>query len=195
MYQKILKRIFDIVIALPLLILLIPFFIVISLMIKIEDHGPVFYNALRLGKNGVIFKMFKFRTMKVNAPDIRNEDGSTFNSELDPRLTRIGKLLRKSSLDEIPQLINVLIGNMSLVGPRPDLPEHYDLYTPLEKKKLLVLPGITGYNQALFRNSIPWKQRLQKDIYYVQNISFNFDIKIIIKTFSNVIMKKNVFGG
>lgn len=134
MYQKILKRIFDIVIALPLLILLIPFFIVISLMIKIEDHGPVFYNALRLGKNGVIFKMFKFRTMKVNAPDIRNEDGSTFNSELDPRLTRIGKLLRKSSLDEIPQLINVLIGNMSLVGPRPDLPEHYDLYTPLEKK-------------------------------------------------------------
>jgi undecaprenyl phosphate N,N'-diacetylbacillosamine 1-phosphate transferase len=193
MYRKFIKRLLDILIAITFCIFLIPFLLMAWLVIKMDDKGPIFYLGERLGKDGNVFKMYKLRTMKVKAQDIRNPDGSTFSSENDPRLTRIGKFLRKSSLDEVPQVINVLKGEMSFVGPRPDLPEHKEMYDFEEMKKLDVLPGITGYNQAYFRNSIIWKERLKNDVYYTKNISFLFDLKIIIKTFQGVILKKDIY--
>lgn len=193
MYRKAIKRILDIclsVIGLPFLLLGIIF---IAPMIFLDDPGPIFYNAERLGKNGKIFNMYKFRTMKVHAPDLRNEDGSTFNAKDDPRLTQAGRILRKTSLDEIPQLLNVLKGDMSLVGPRPDLPEHRTMYEGEEEKKLLVRPGITGFSQAYYRNSIPWKKRLENDVYYVKHMSFLLDVKIFFKTILSVFASKGVY--
>jgi lipopolysaccharide/colanic/teichoic acid biosynthesis glycosyltransferase len=193
LYQKYFKRILDLILA----ILALPFFIlilfVLAPLIWLEDKGAIFYNSQRLGKNGKIFKMYKFRSMKENAPDLRNEDGSTYNSEDDFRLTEIGKFIRKTSLDETPQILNVIKGDMSIIGPRPDLPEHQELYEGNEERKLNVKPGITGYNQAYFRNTIPWKERLQNDLYYIENISFVLDLKIIFKTIFIVLKSKNIF--
>ena len=194
MYRYFFKRFTDILISLILipLILIIIFFV--SIMIFIFDRGPIFYISERLGKNGKIFKMIKIRTMKVDSDDIRNEDGSTFNSENDPRVSNIGSFLRKSSIDELPQIFNVLIGNMSLIGPRPDLPDQIKLYTKNEKRKLNIKPGITGYNQAFFRNSISWKNRILNDIYYSENVSLRLDLKIFLKTIIVVLGKKNVYS-
>ena len=153
----------------------------------------MFYNANRLGKNGKIFKMYKFRTMKENCEDIRNEDGSTYNGRDDPRLTKIGKIIRKTSIDEMPQIINVLKGDMSFIGPRPDLPEHISKYEDKEKRKLEASPGITGYNQAYFRNSIEWKDRIKNDIYYIDNLSFKLDLKIFFKTLKTILKEENVY--
>lgn len=193
MYKRYFKRIFDILLSLIILPFWLIVLIIIGPIIYFEDKGNIFYNASRLGKNGKVFKMFKFRSMRMNAPDLRNDDGSTFNSEDDPRLTRIGKFIRKTSLDETPQLLNVLKGDMSIIGPRPDLPEHKKLYEGNEARKLEIRPGITGYNQAYFRNTVPWKQRIQHDIEYIDNITFTFDIKIVIKTVFSVFSQKNVF--
>ena len=137
--------------------------------------------------------MFKFRSMKLNAEDLRNADGSTYNSENDRRLTEIGKFIRKTSIDEIPQIINIIIGDMSIIGPRPDLPEHRELYIGNEVRKLEVRPGITGYNQAYYRNTIPWKDRIKNDIQYIDNISFWMDIRILLKTIYSVIKREHVY--
>lgn len=193
MYKRIVKRLFDIAVS----VVALPFFGVILLivapMIYLEDRGPIFYNAPRLGKEYKEFKMYKFRSMRVNAPDIKMSDGSTYNAPDDPRVTRVGNLLRKTSLDEVPQIINVLIGNMSLIGPRPDLKEEGDLYVDDEGRKLEVLPGITGYAQAYGRNSIPWKERLKLDVYYVDNISFILDVKIFFRTIAVVFKQEGIY--
>jgi undecaprenyl phosphate N,N'-diacetylbacillosamine 1-phosphate transferase len=131
--------------------------------------------------------------MKMNAPDIRNEDGSTFNSEDDPRLTKVGKFIRKASIDETPQILNILKGDMSFIGPRPDLPEDLKIYTDYQKQKLNVRPGITGYSQAFFRNSISQNEKFNNDVYYAKNISFVFDMKILLKTIKTVLKKENVY--
>lgn len=193
MYKNIIKRTLDIVISILLLPLFLLICLVVAPFIYIEDNGKIFYNAKRLGKNGKIFKMYKFRTMKMNSEDIRNKDGSTYNGEDDPRVTKIGKILRKTSIDEVPQILNVLKGDMSFIGPRPDLPEHIDVYTNEEKRKISIRPGITGYNQAYYRNSIEWKERIKNDIYYIDNISFIMDIKIIIKTIITVFKHEGVY--
>ena len=143
MYKYLIKRILDIILAILLLPFLFVTTILIAPLIYLEDGGSIFYNSKRLGKHGKVFIMYKFRTMKENARDIRNADGSTYNSIYDPRVTKIGKVLRRTSIDEIPQIINVLKGDMSFIGPRPDLPEHIMLYTNEEKRKLKVRPGIT----------------------------------------------------
>ena len=140
-----------------------------------------------------MFTMYKFRSMKVNAPDIRNDDGSTFNSEDDPRLTKIGKFARKTSLDETPQLLNIIKGDMSIIGPRPDLPEHQKLYEGNEQRKLEVRPGVTGYNQAYFRNTVPWKERIQNDIYYIDHLSWWLDVKVFFKTVVSVLRREDVY--
>lgn len=194
MYQKYFKRIFDLITSILFMPFLIVLIIVVSVIIKLEDKGPVFYLADRLGKNGNTYRMYKFRTMKVNAPDIRNEDGSTFNSNEDPRLLKSGKFFRKTSIDELPQFINVFLGNMSIIGPRPDLPEHILQYTELEKAKLKVVPGVTGYNQAYFRNSIEWSERKKNDVFYANNVSLMFDMKIFFKTIQTVLFRKNIFN-
>ncbi|NLZ48611.1 MAG: sugar transferase [Clostridiales bacterium] len=194
MYKKYVKRILDIMFS---LILLPPVLIVIficGIFIKLEDKGPIFYCGRRLGKDGKVFKMFKLRSMKVNAPDLRNKDGSTYNSENDPRLTRIGRFLRKTSLDELPQIFNVIKGEMSFIGPRPDLPEALNTYDEVERQKLNVRPGISGYSQAYFRNSIPSKEKLKNDVHYVNILSFALDVKIFSKTIINVLKRKSIYN-
>ena len=193
MYRNYFKRLFDLIfaaIAFPFWLIIL---IVIGPIIYFQDRGSIFYNAPRLGKDGKVFKMYKFRSMKMNAPDLRNEDGSTFNAEDDPRLTDIGKFIRKTSLDETPQLLNILKGDMSIIGPRPDLPEHMELYEGNEARKLEIRPGVTGFNQAYFRNTIPWKERIKNDIYYIDHLSMWMDIKVFFKTAASVLKRKDVF--
>lgn len=193
MYKKYIKRILGILFSL----IGLPFFLIILFvvapLIVIEDKGPIFYNAPRLGKNGKVYKMFKFRSMKVNAPDLRNEDGTTYNAEDDPRVTKIGKVLRKTSLDETPQLLNVLIGDMAFIGPRPDLIDALNEYRPGEEKKLTVLPGITGYSQANHRNLIDIHDRFAEDVYYAEHVSFSMDVKILFKTIKTVLFREGVY--
>lgn len=186
------KRTFDIVCS---AILMIPVGIVIgasSIFIRTEDKGPVFYMANRTGRYGKTFKMFKLRSMKVNAPDIRLADGSTYNGDDDPRVTNFGKFARKTSIDELPQVINILKGDMTFIGPRPDTPTGSAAYTDREKVILTVRPGVTGYNQAVNRNSVLTKEKLRNDIYYVEHLSLWFDIKIVFMTIATVLGHKNI---
>lgn len=192
MYRYGIKRFMDVVMSLLALPILLIVMIPVAILIKLEDKGPVFYNAPRLGKKMKEFKMYKFRSMKVNAPDIRNEDGSTFNAENDPRVTKIGRILRKTSIDELPQLLNVLKGDMSFVGPRPSPLGNKDLYPKEYFRKFEVRPGITGYNQAVLRNKSTMEQRVANDLFYVEKLSFLLDIKILFMTFASVIKSKNI---
>lgn len=197
MYEKCIKRILDIIFALMLMPVILPIIVICGMFIKFEDRGPVFYKGYRLGKDKKVFKMFKLRSMKVNAPDIRNEDGSTFNSDSDPRLTRIGRFLRKTSLDELPQIFNVIIGDMSFIGPRPDLAEQLEIYKLYNKdmSKFTVRPGITGYAQCNGRNKLLWDEKLKLDRYYIENCSFILDFKIIIKTIQEVFFSRGINSG
>lgn len=193
MYKNFFKRLIDFVIslmALPFVLLLCLF---VWIAIKLDDGGPLFHMASRIGKNGRIFKMFKFRSMIVNAPDLRMEDGSTYNAADDPRVTKVGRFLRRTSIDEIPQLLNVFIGDMALIGPRPDSAFYLDYYTQEERVILTVRPGISGWNQAINRNSVGTKEKLQADIYYVEHLSFGFDLKVIWLTIKTIFSHKNVY--
>lgn len=193
MYRKYIKRVVDLIFAMIALPFWFIILIIIGPIIYFQDKGSIFYNAPRLGKNGQIFKMYKFRSMKIDAPDIRNEDGSTFNSEDDSRLTKIGKFIRKTSIDETPQLLNIIKGDMSIIGPRPDLPEHRELYEGNEVRKLEIRPGVTGFNQAYYRNTVPWKEKIQHDIYYIDNLSLWLDIKVFFKTAVSVLKTKDIY--
>lgn len=193
MYKHFFKRLIDFFIALcaaPFVLIVCVF---VWIAIKCDDGGPLFHLASRIGRNGKIFKMFKFRSMIVNAPDLRMPDGSTYNSADDPRVTKVGKFLRRTSIDEIPQLLNVLIGDMALIGPRPDSANYLDKYTEEERQILTVRPGITGWNQAINRNSVLTKEKLQNDIYYVQHLDFLFDCKIIWLTIKSVLSHKDIY--
>lgn len=193
MYKNCVKRLLDFIISLLALPFVLLLCLIVLIAIKLDDGGPLFYMASRIGKNGRIFKMFKFRSMKVNAPDLRMEDGSTYNSADDPRVTKVGRFLRRTSLDEIPQLLNVFIGDMALIGPRPDSAFYLEHYTPEERVILTVRPGITGWNQAINRNSVGTKEKLQADIYYVEHLSFLFDIRVIWLTIKSVLSHKDVY--
>lgn len=193
MYQRVIKRIGDITFSIIILPIEIVIFIIFAPLIYFEDKGSVFYKAPRVGKKGKVFLMYKYRSMKVNAPDIRNQDGSTYNDFEDKRLTRVGKFIRRTSIDELPQFFNVLKGDMSIIGPRPDLPDALEMYTDKVKEKLKVKPGITGYNQAYYRNSIAMDKRWENDIYYANNISFIFDLKIFFKTMIRVLARKDIY--
>lgn len=195
MYKHIVKRILDILgalVLLPFVLLVIAF---LGPFIYFTDKGPVFYNAERLGYKCKKFKMFKLRSMYVNAPDLRNADGSTFNSDNDPRVTPIGRFMRKTSLDEFPQFLNVLLGDMSFVGPRPTLPGNAGKYAELKgdlKRRYDVKPGVTGYAQAYYRNSISKEEKFHWDAYYADNISLLLDIKIVFKTILSVVKRENI---
>lgn len=192
MYNNYFKRFFDLLFGIVLFPIISIFIFLMFIIVKLDDKGQVFYKSKRLGKDKKVFNIIKFRSMKVNAPDLRNEDGSTYNSNNDPRITNVGKFIRKTSIDELPQVINVIKGDMSFVGPRPDTVEALNIYEGNQVKKLDVRPGITGYNQAYFRNSISQKEKFQNDVYYVKNISFLFDIKIILKTIQSVLIRENI---
>lgn len=193
LYQLIIKRIIDIIICLVLLPFVIIILIPIAIAIKLDDNGPIFYHSNRIGVNFKEFKMLKFRSMKVDAPDIRNTDGSTFNSNSDSRVTRVGRFLRETSLDEIPQIFNIIKGNMSIIGPRPGDVESKSTYKNDEKDKLLIRPGITGYTQAYYRNNIGVRDKRLLDAYYAHNVSFLWDLRIFFKTISTVLKKENIY--
>ena len=194
MYKRFFKRLIDLLICLVGLPFFLLAFVIFAPIIYLTDKGPVFYNAQRLGVDGKPFKMYKFRSMMVNAPDIRNADGSTYNGEDDPRVTKIGRLMRKTSVDELPQFLNVLLGDMSLIGPRPDPLDDMLIYTERQKTKLTVRPGITGYNQAYYRNGVEQNEKFENDVFYAENISFWLDVKIFFKTIITILAKDNVYN-
>lgn len=195
MYKLFFKRVIDILIGLVAL----PFVLLVILccapFIYFTDRGPIFYNANRAGKDYKPFKMFKLRSMYVNSPDLKNPDGSTYNSDDDPRVTPIGRFMRKTSLDEFPQFLNILIGDMSFIGPRPKLCNPNIKLSEMDvvrQKSYSVKPGVTGYAQAYFRNSITNEEKFKWDGYYAENVSFWMDVKIIFQTFYSVIARKNI---
>ena len=195
MYRHLFKRFIDIVGSLILLPFVLFIIIILAPIIWLTDKGPVFYNAERAGKGYKPFKMLKLRSMYVNSPNLLNPDGSTFNSDNDPRVTPIGRFMRKTSLDEVPQFLNVLLGDMSFIGPRPKLynpNRSLESYDEIHKKSFSVRPGVTGYAQAFYRNSITLEEKYKWDAYYADHISFWLDIKVIWKTAISVLGRKNI---
>lgn len=193
MYNKFVKRFLDLLISILILPICAILYIIIGILIKIEDKGPIFYKGNRVGKDKKIFKMYKFRSMKVNSPNIMVND-STYNDRNDPRVTKIGKFIRETSLDEIPQILNVLKGEMSIIGPRPTIPELLPTYKPDEEDKMKVKPGITGYTQAYYRNGIIARKQRLIDVWYANNVKFSLDVKIFFKTISTIIKRKNIYS-
>lgn len=183
---KIFKRIVDVIISLFLLFLLSPIFITIVLFLYYKGYKRVFFRQRRPGQYGKIFKIIKFRTMQ----DLVDEKGIDLPDAF--RITKIGNFLRSSSLDEIPQLFNVLRGDMSIVGPRPLLPEYINLYNDRQKKRHEVKPGITGWSQINGRNAINWKQKLELDAWYVEHMGIRLDLKILLRTFFIVFEGKGI---
>lgn len=195
MYQHFFKRLFDIIGSLIILPFVLLEIIFLAPIIWLIDRGPVFYNATRAGKGYKPYKMFKLRSMYVNSPDLKNPDGSTYNSDDDPRVTPIGKIMRKTSLDEFPQFLNILLGDMSFVGPRPKLWKEGKQLCEMDEnhqKSYSVKPGVTGYAQAYFRNSITQEEKFKWDAYYADNVTMWMDIKILFQTVWSVIARKNI---
>ena len=191
------KRLFDIVAATCGIVILSPLMIIIAVLIKGEDHGPIFYKQVRVGKNGKTFKMYKFRSMFVNADKVLDKlkeqndvDGPMFKMKDDPRVTKIGHFIRKHSLDELPQFLNVLKGDMSLVGPRPPLPTEVAEYSEYDKQRLYVIPGCTGLWQATKRNEVGFNGMIDLDLQYIKKSSLTYDFQLILKTIT-IIFKPN----
>ncbi len=184
---KFIKKAFDFLFALISMILLIPVFIIVSIAIKCTDGGPVFFKQQRPGKNGKIFSIFKFRTMSVKTTDKDGKELSDFE-----RMTKVGKFLRRFSLDELPQLINILHGEMSLIGPRPLLPEYLPLYTPQQMRRHEVTPGITGLAQVNGRNALDWDERFYFDVYYVDHFNAKLDLIIFLASIKKIIVGEGV---
>jgi len=191
-FHQLLQRVLDLSGASLGLLLTWPVLAPVALAVRLSSPGPVLFRQPRLGRNGRPFQLLKFRSMYVNAPDLRNPDGSTFSSSQDPRVTPVGRFLRQTSLDELPQLINVLRGQMSLVGPRPDRLDQIQYYTERDKRKLLVRPGITGLAQIHGRNAIPWERRRALDVEYVERQSLWLDLSILLKTVPLVLLRRNI---
>ena len=193
MYKHIFKRLLDIAFSLLVFPLFGLILIPVAIAIKLDDGGPVFYKSARVGRGFQKFNMLKFRSMKVNAPDLRNVDGGTYNSANDSRVTKIGKFLRETSLDEIPQILNIIKGDMSIIGPRAGDWESVDTYEDDEKDKTKVVPGLTGYCQAYFRNNASVREKRLKDAWYANNVSFLLDVKIFFKTIETVLKHENLY--
>lgn len=194
------KRLFDVVASACGLVLLSPVFLATAIAIKLDDGGPVFYNQERIGKGGKPFKMYKFRSMKVNADQEieklqkHNEvDGAMFKMKNDPRITRVGKFIRKTSIDEFPQLLNVLLGQMSIVGPRPPLPREVAEYTDYDKQRLYVRPGCTGLWQVTVRNSVGFHEMVNIDLDYIKRRSFHLDLEIMLKTIKVIFVPNTAY--
>ena len=183
MYEKYIKRILDLFLALLLLIILLPLFIIISIIIKIDSRGPVLFSQNRTGKGGSTFSIIKFRTMNVN------NNVSCFYKNDSP--TKVGIFLRRTNLDELPQIINIIKGEMSFIGPRPWIPEYYNYFTKEQKRRCNLLPGITGLAQCNGKNNIPIFKKINYDLEYVDNISLLLDIKIFFKTFT-ILNRKDI---
>lgn len=188
----IIKNLFDKIISLILIIMLAPFFFITSVLIKLDSKGNIFFVQERVGKDGRLFNIYKFRTMIPNAV---NTGLGILTEENDPRITKIGAILRKTSFDELPQLFNILKGDMSIIGPRPTLQYQVNDYNGFQLKRLLVKPGVTGLAQVNGRNSISWPKRIEYDVKYVENWSLLLDVKILFKTIFVIFKKDEIYGG
>ncbi len=186
MYKTLLKPLLDISLATLGFILLLPVFMMVCISLTIANQGKPFFFQVRPGKNGKLFKIIKFKTMN----DKKDKNGNLLPDEI--RLTKIGKFIRSTSLDEIPQLINVMKGDMSLIGPRPLLPEYLPLYNNEQKRRHKVKPGITGYAQVNGRNAISWEEKFKLDVWYVDNINFLIDFNIIFNTIKKVLIREGI---
>jgi lipopolysaccharide/colanic/teichoic acid biosynthesis glycosyltransferase len=186
MYRHFLKRFFDFILSISGFLILFPIFILVFILLFFANKGNPFFTQLRPGKDEKLFTIFKFKTMN----DRKNEHGYLLSD--DQRLTLIGKFIRKTSLDEIPQLVNVIKGDMSLIGPRPLMITYLPLYNVEQKRRHNVRPGITGWAQINGRNNISWKRKLELDIWYVDHISFKLDAKIILMTIKKVFLNKDI---
>ena len=190
--QKIIKRLIDFVLGLVGLIIFSPLFLVVAVLIKIDSRGPIFFRYERVGKDGKLFFPFKFRTMKEGAI----KEGLGYNvAEDDERVTKIGKFLRKWGIDELPQLINVLRGEMSLIGPRPTFRYQVEKYNDFQKKRLLIKPGITGWALIHGRNLLSWEERIKYDVWYVENWSLWLDFRILLATLNLIFIKREGIYG
>lgn len=186
MYKNVVKRILGIVISLTALILLSWLFLIVAICIKIDSRGPVFFKQDRLGLNGKVYKIYKFRSMCVGA-----EKGGVYSDNKDSRVTKIGKIIRATSIDELPQLINILKGDMALIGPRPPLTYHpwpIEEYTDEQKRMFEVRPGITGWAQTHGRKDVEWHKRIELNVWYVDHVSFLLDFKIFFLTILKVLI-------
>lgn len=186
MYKNIIKPIFDFLLAIIGILLFSPLFVILTIILYFANGGQPFFFQLRPGKEGKLFRIIKFKTMN----DKRDARGNLFSDA--ERLTKIGKFIRKTSLDEIPQLLNVIKGEMSLVGPRPLLPSYLELYNDFQKRRNEVKPGITGWAQINGRNHISWEEKFKYDVWYVDHISFWLDFKILIITILKVIKSEGI---
>ena len=186
MYKFFFKPLFDILFSLLRLILISPLFIIVTVGLYFANNGKPFFFQLRPGINGEIFRIIKFKTMN----DKRGLEGNLLSDG--QRLTKIGKFVRKTSIDEIPQLLNVMKGDMSIIGPRPLLPEYLSLYSSTQSRRHEVKPGITGWAQVNGRNAISWQQKFELDVWYVDNISFWLDLKIVFLTVKKVFMREGI---
>ncbi|EGA90825.1 glycosyl transferase possibly involved in lipopolysaccharide synthesis [Planococcus donghaensis MPA1U2] len=193
MYQIFTKRFIDVAFSILVLPLFLFLYIIFGLLIKLDDKGRILYQADRIGKNKKLFKMYKFRSMKENAPVLFNDDGSTYNDRNDNRVTKVGKFMRETSIDEIPQILNVLKGDMSLIGPRASLSEVIETFKHDELDKMKVKPGITGFTQAYYRNGLSNREKRLKDAWYANNMNFWLDIKIFFKTIRTVLLKDGLY--
>lgn len=198
--QFFIKRISDIILSFIGIIVLSPVYLIVAIAIKLDSKGPVIFKQIRVGRNEKNFIIFKFRTMEVSAEEKRtlnidpeNMDAFVFQSKSDSRITKVGKFLRSSSLDELPQLFNVLFGTMSLVGPRPEIPEVVQYYPKAYYQRLLVLPGITGLAQIRGRGEIELGKTIFYDLTYINNFSIGFDVKILVDTVFKVFKKEGAF--
>ena len=186
MYRLFIKRLLDFVLSLIALIILSPVILIVAILVKIKLGSPVLYKQERPGKNEKIFKMYKFRTM-TNEKD---EEGNLLTDDI--RLTKFGKLLRSTSLDELPELFNILKGDMSIVGPRPLLVKYLPLYNEHQKHRHDVRPGFTGWAQCNGRNAISWEEKFDLDVYYTKHVSFLLDLKVIFKTIKIVLFREGI---
>jgi len=185
------KSLFDLLFGLIFFIILLPVFIIIGILIKLDSKGPVFFTQDRIGKNEKIFVIYKFRSMVDKAEEI----GLGRNlSKDDSRITKLGDFLRNWSLDELPQIINIVKGDMSFIGPRPTLDYQVKAYNDIQRKRLLMKPGVTGWAQVNGRNSLTWKQRIEYDVWYVENYSLWVDFKILLKTFKVALLREGLYG-
>jgi undecaprenyl phosphate N,N'-diacetylbacillosamine 1-phosphate transferase len=185
MYKNVIKRVCDLILALLLLVLAFIPMIIVAICIKIEDGGPIIYKSKRVGKNCKVFNVYKFRSMKVDRQELHS------NLSHEQMVTKVGKVIRKTSLDELPQLINILKGEMSFIGPRPWIPEYYEWFTDEQKRRSNVLPGFSGLAQVKGRNGISIFKKIEYDLYYVEHISMWLDIKIVFETIVQVFKKTN----
>ncbi|WP_102279279.1 sugar transferase [[Lactobacillus] timonensis] len=198
---RFIKRLFDIIASALALVILSPLLLIIAICIKVDDpKGPVFYSQIRVGKDGKHFKMFKFRSMVTNADQLleklraKNEvDGAMFKIKNDPRITRVGRVIRKYSLDELPQLANVVLGSMSIVGPRPPLVSEVAEYTDYDKQRLMVKPGATGMWQVGGRNDVSFDEMVRLDLTYIQKRSIWLDLKIMFETVKIMIIPNGAY--